>query len=624
MPEKMTAPEVLKLAEFFEENTDHRAIRDAMEDRWKYFSLTDMPDLPAHMKRGDEVIANSPFLGWLCDAILSDMSAYPTTVTIVPLDSSDQRTGDIIEKACMLQLNEFDRGKVVTRDMRWHQLMSAYCTPILNCTRDSRGRPQWLLDVPSPTTCFFPLGRMPDRPKYMARRYKALVADAANAYANTRGGRPGYRPVPKKGKNSRYYWDWEQVGDDYDVDHGSQTTTVADGFAECEIVWVATETMIYHVLINQSGAALDKKPGEVVWSGPNLTGGVPAVILPSRVTPLRGEDRLWPHLYPEIQMIKLINRVRAKRETRSDNAKPDVLYEQSPEQIRAQAAARQAAAQSGQFQEQELQEVTINDGGVSFVGLPGRPMPWEMQDDPDLDKQEQSYLAELNRYVLSRLETTDPEVLAESKANVYLSYVENRKRQQATMLTNLDYVWKTILEMWLTSIVGYDEEVVLYSSEEVAYGTGKTLEQGERVTIKPSDLANFSERFILKVETRSETEQERRMRVAAWGEEKAMGLASVRQGLKAAGYTDEAAQIRELFLDKAKEAVEPQVIEQVKVAIEEAIRLGSRMLVTISSQAPQLAQAAAGAAAAPQQPGFTPLPTPLTEPSQGGSEAVAV
>jgi hypothetical protein len=435
-------------------------------------------------------------------------------------------------------------------------------------------------------------------PGVLGRQYSMLVRDVRKTYTDRKGSKPKQRPY-RTGEGT---WGWEPLGDDVATEGPSTTTMHVTGgpLEACQMLWYADGDYVYHVALNKSGEG-----GEVMWCGEDMTGGVPAVVLPGRVTPLRGPDRYWPWLYPVYQMVKLINRCRAKRESRSDNAKPDVLVERSADQLKAVADAKAAGVN---MEDEELQ---LDQGAPSIVYVGGRPVPWDSISDEDLDKLEQSYWQELDRYVSSLLESLSPSEVAHSTANAYLGYAEGRRRQQAPMLANLDWCWAEILKMWIHSIKAYDETCELFSSEETKYGKGKTIGAGELIALTPADV-DF--KYTLKVETRSMTDAEVRFRVEDWANRKALGLSTKREGVSAAAYPDEQGQLQELYEEAGQDLATPFIQEQVKLAIMDRVRLSSRVLVNLGT---------APITAPPQgdpNAGFAPMRPPAAAPA-GGSGA---
>lgn len=603
MAEELDAGQVKMAVDYWERDAEHSVMRETMVDRWQLYSLLDEVELPTHMSRGTSTQANSPFIGWLTDAILSDVTGYPTYATVIPVakngrraTTEEQQQADKIERFCNLLLAQLDPGKTVQWGIRWHQLNSPYCVPILHSERDEDMNLRFRLELPASETCYFPIGTAPGRPDELARRYKTLLRTVKNTYANRRGTKhPGQRPYMKTDGT----WDWEQVGDDYDSDvgyRGPRGASGKDDMTEVEVLVLYTKTHTYHL-----GLSLDGKDGELLYCEEHKTKGVPAVVIPGRVTELRGADRWWPMLYPIYQMVHLINRIRAKRETRSDQAKTDVLIGQDAEQIKAAAQAKATLKEAGLS---DAQATELAEGDPSFITVPGDPVPWPLQEDRDLEANEQSYWAELKMYADSVRETTSAEEMANATANAYLSWSEQKKKQQAPMLDHYAFGMAEILRMALEIIEGYDEEYSLYAEDKIEYG-GKTIEGGETVTLSPQDLTGF--KYVLKVESKSMTETEIRMRVQDWAERNALGLSTKKEGIEAAGYPDTQAQLLALAIERAQDMATPFLEEEARVVIAERIRLRGRVLITMG--APAMAGGAGGGGGMqPMQPAALPSP----------------
>ena len=584
--------EITEIVKALEDDQDHRAMRDLIKRRYDLYSMRDIPELPEHMNRGDVVDFPSPMLKWLARVIRADILAYPTSTTVIPFGAY-QEQADKLEKWLTLFRNRLDEGRRVDMQIRWHQLITGYGIMLLHCGEDEKF--PWSMETPDPLTCFFPLGDGPMRPSVMARRYKMLVRQAEKNYSGHRG--------PFQDAKLKYdgaNWDFESISDDYQAD-GDGKGYRAGFFEECEFLWLDDGEMIYHVALNKGSTT----EGKVVWSGKNLTVGVSAVIVPGQTTPLRElSERFDPELSAVMQMVKGINRVRAMRLTRSEQMKPDMLVEQSPEQIAASRGNPDAAMDSLQ----------MTSGAPNIVKVPGKPTPWVVEPDPDLDKTEQSMWDEVGRYINTALEVTQPETLEKSTANAILSGIESRKRQQSPMLANLDTSWKMVDEMAIHSMKEYDSEYELYSLGGERYGDkgGKEMVIGKASKIGPKDL-DFE--YHIKVETQSSTPQEVRMRVEDWSLRRDLGLSTTREGVTVAGYTDEGAQLEALAVDRGVEMVTPQIEAEIAAILTERIRMRSGLIVRL---VPASATRAPPGAA---QNGANPMQAPAIPGGVGGSEA---
>ena len=590
--------DVKKAVQVLENDPDLADLHTDAEARYLLYELLDEPHVSEALSRGEVVEANTPILGWLTDSVTADMAAFPTYVTVTPYNKEDQKIADKIEKFAQLWYLRINDGMVPQEEGRWHQFNTGWFCWQLQVTDDEMF--PWELLSPDPLTCYFPIKGSPQRPRRFARKYKMLVGEVRNTYTNKRGSQPGFRPKYENGG-----WDWEELSDDYDSDgdvsHGASTT---DDYKEVTMLYFADGRNCYHVVLNDDG-----KGGKLMWVGEDMTGGVPAVVIPGLVTPLRkASERLRPAFYPAYQMAKLINRVRAKRETRSDQATEDLIVQQDAEQIKAEATAKASGINTD--------EIALERGKPSIIKTPGTVAFWERQKDEDLDKLEQSYWAELDRYLNTWLENTSPDVLADSKANVYLTYAENRRKKLGKVLKHMDWGWMTVIKMALHSVTKMDQPFTLFADDDVTYGTNRKIAKTEGVTITPADVKDFDKRFRLTVTTRSITDAERRAAVEDWAYQRTLGIATLREGITASGEMDETEKIKTLLEEAALEVLAPQILEQMAIVAEERIRLESDIIVTLARTRRQEAAPATGGG------GMNRMSAPALEPVSGGSDGM--
>lgn len=567
-----TAAEVRETVEWLEHDNDHTLMRDAAKDRHDLVNMLRIPDLPEHMTRGVGVAEPSPLLLWLRGQVSADILPYPTQKTVTPFGTvqSLQQQADKIEKWLSLFHVQVDEAKRQTSDTRDHQMLSPYGIMILRCGSPDEQFP-WSVETPDPLTCFFPIERAPMRPRIFGRRFKQLVRDAQKAYS----GKKNYKnntwdnradALTYKGGE----WDWERLGTDRTVDGLNQNAI--DGFDECEFLELHDGPMVYVYAQNQGG-----KDGMLVWQGKSMTGGVSAVVVPgvySSVGPV--SERMQPFFWPAMQAVNAINRIRAQRATRSEANKPDVFVERTPEQAAAFAAAGALPGVQGQ-------QAAMDAGGPNVVNVNGRVTPWNMEPDPDLDKREQSWWTELNRYIDSITETTEPEVIKDVGVNSYLTNLESRKRQRAPMLQNLDWGWNEIFKMAIRSIGEYDKDFPLYATDDSIH---VNLKKGQSETIGPKDVADFFDKFWLTTETKSTTEAEKRARIQDWAYNKGLGLATQVEGVDIA-YNDRMRQVEQLFISMGVEANMDWVKASIVVATRERVKFRADIDIGDATTQPQ-------------------------------------
>lgn len=508
MTEELTASEVREWAQELEFDPAHMQMRTEMQARHHdLVAMNEIPDLPSWMTSGGDVVAHpSPLLGDLADVILADMRPYNTDVSSVPLGKEYQKQADEEEKWLALWRAQANDGWRVSGDLLWHSLLSHYAVALFrvlpDVNKDAEGNPikgkngwvsyPWEITVPDPQTCFFPVTGAPIRPKVLARRYEALVRDIERDFS----GAPGLYQDRQFKWSKGGQWSYEKLSDDYVYGRmpGSYTGSAKRG-ERCEFIELYTPNTTYLYAQNRSGMK-----GELVWSGPNHAGGVPCVITSGLVTPQREEsERLQPAFRAIYQMVKAINRVRARRGSRSENLKGDLVNLKGPGTLAAES------------------EFGVNDTFVDDAGIGPRRHTlhgeqfgeWNPPPDLDLDKLEESLWKELERYINNWRQLSDPEVIKDARVNVYLNAVESTHRRQSRVTSNHDYVWRELMKMAEASVEALDHDFPLYATSEVRFGQGKKISAGELVTIGPKGVTYP---HSLLVSTKSTSEAEQRMR----------------------------------------------------------------------------------------------------------------
>lgn len=554
-------------------------------------------DLPEHFTRGDFMALRVPTLIKLSDDILADTTGFPSTtqVNIIapPYDDSATKLGDSIEQWGAMFRSKNDEGRRVTRDNRWHLLLSSYSVMMLRCLDPDSPR-RWEVEIPEPTTCAFPLRSAPFRPRRFARHYRMLVSEIVDTYKGTRDWQPGKQLVMSATGN----WDWEQLNDEQDV-IGTPMHAPASSYAQEVEVYELDDGDWIETVAGGLGEARDT--GEMVSRVKNLTGGCRAVVMSAGANPRKDKHRYQPMLWPVYQLILNLNELRAMRATRSVNVKPDVLVEQTPEQ----AAAAQAA---GSLANNSIQ---MEGGGPSLVNINGKPTPWVMDADPDLDKSIEDIRNELAQVVASYSQTANEKVIQEANVNVFLPYAENVRNKQAPMLQQDDWGWAWMTRMALASIAEYDEAVPLYSMGTEVYGDFHKMEHGTVVTLDPADID--LDHFSVNVITQSITEAERRALIQDYAYRKSIGVSVHEEVLIAAGYSDTAKQTYRLAKDAGLSLGYTWNDQQLAAVIAEELRLTAGVLIPNYGAAPQ-----AAAAAPPPGGGLTVNPPPI-QGATGGS-----
>ncbi len=601
----LTAAQVKETVDWLEHDSDHVKMREAAKSRHDLVNMLKVPEMPEHITRGVGVAEPSPILIWLRDNIAADLLPYPTDKTVTPFGTNTdmQEQADKIEKWLALFHIRVDEAKRITSDGRDHQMLSPYFAMILRCGAMDEDFP-WSIEIPDPDTCYFAIERAPFRPPVFGRRFKQLVRDAEKAYS----GKKNYKNGTWDNKAGLWQFmngEW-RMGSDHPVTGSPSNPAGSDRFVMKEFYELHEDEMVYIV-----GEGDEGKNPEILWQGKSWTGG-PSVVIGtgtySSVGPV--SERLRPMFWPAMQAVNAINRIRALRASRSEANKPDMLVERTPEQA-------MAASATGNMPGLQAEDQVLNNGGPSLVYVNGKSTPWNMEPDPDLDKREQSWWTELNRYIDSISEVTEPEVIKDVGVNSYLTNLESRKRKRAPMLANLDWCWNEIFKMAIRSIGEYGKEFPLYATSDDIH---VKLKKGQSETIGPKDVADFEKSFWLSTETRSTTEAEKRARIQDWVYNKQIGIATQIEGVDIA-YQDRMRQVEQLFIDLGVSANQDWVKAQVVTQTQERIRL--RGGVDIGGVgAPPVPQGPPPGPPASQSTGTPPMqPATVAGPAGGSGQA---
>lgn len=619
-PKYYTANRVIQIVRWLEADELTRALRDRARRRHELHSMLTAPDLPPHMTRGDSVSTNTPTVMWLLNSILADCRSFPTTTTVVPqgkYTKDQQEKSDEVEKAMAIIRAKLDDGGRNSHDIRWHQGGTSYGVMILHCGPAGQSFP-WSVEVPDPLTCFFPIEGGPVRPSIMGRRYTMLVEEVQRKYGKQK--RTEFADKQLKYDEGEWSWGAKPISEDQPVeagDVGDLTTRriglpgVADNI---EMMELYTPECVYHVAlhgtIGADGSRADNfngTNGEIVWKADTMTDGIPVVIIPGQVSPLRTPvERFQPVLWAPMQCSLVINMIRAIRMTKAFNWRPDVIVGQDPDMI---AALKEAGVLN------EPTNVQLEQGGPNLIQVAGRPMMWAQPNDDDLDKLEASWTIERDRYISAQVQTITDEVAKQATLGGIQLAIGVRKRQLGPMLSNLDWGWAEILKMVVASIKHYKDEFPLFSRGGERYTKGE-LEANAAITIKSSDV-DFD--FEVVVSTQSMTEEERRMLIQDWAYRQSLGISGYEEGLEAAGYQDIAQQMKKMAIDLGLKYTTSGWMQQLGAVASDYIRTSGGILITYgippSLPAPMGQQGGAGQATGGTR---TPPPTAMV---QGGSGA---
>jgi hypothetical protein len=583
-------------------------MRKQAKGRYSLYSMTDVPKLPEHMTRFGQVDVPSPMLIHAASSLRADLMMNPTEVTVLPLGRGpsgsvtreDQVLADNLEKSGAILWGRINDGREIDGETIWHQLVSPYGALITHClgveTPDepeneaeykramsewARTRFNWWVETPDPLTCCFPVGGMARTPAIAGRHYTQTVMETAKLYSGRRG---EYRDAALR-MDDYGKWDFVPVGDDSEV-WESHWTSGKGIFETCEMLWLDDGDFIYHVALNKvpKGRKAGSGGGIIVSKTPNLTGGVSMTLVPGNPVPLRlPEDHFEPFLWPLMQTIKNINRIRSMRATTSQNiTHPQSHIPLSPEVIKARGDAGVTGLPD---------PLTWEEGFSATPYTWGEAKAWPSGTDQDMDKLESSFWQEMPRYLPSTLELLDPQVLSQSTATAFLNVVESTIRRLGPMTALRDRGIAEVLKKVFYSIRHHYKDDYWYFAEGgERYGRGQSLERGAAFKIGPDDL-DFP--FTMRVTTHSMTQAQAHAQFQAWAEKFAAGIATRSEGIDAANYTDKQAQIKALAIDAAVEELTPWIDLNAKTAAVEEIKLESGILIPLEAdpmmqqQAPQ-------------------------------------
>ena len=528
----MDSQDVIAIVHDLEYDRDAMDLRADIKRREEQHALTDLPWLPDHMTRGITAVMPSVEPAYLAQVIGADMASYISQTTVVPGNPDLQNKADKVEKRYALERAELFTQRNVAR-VRWSQFIRGYGIYKLNCGGVDEKHP-WSLVVPDPLSCFFPIAGGV-RLSMVGRRYDQLVRkiEGDKAFIDQR---KGQRP-----KYNGEKWGWEPISEDMATDDsGWLLERGRKGvFEKVSFVELDTGTKTYCVAMNK-----DDRTGEVVWERGNLTGGCAYVIVPGHLTDSRKpREFVLPYLWPAMNEAAQISLLDTIRLTRSLNIKPQVLIERDPNLLQPALAMGilQPAGQS--------QEVTPD----TMIDVDGTPHFWQTPDDKDLEMLEQRAEARLARYSSTQLSLTTGEVVANVTVRGLQLAMGARQRQQGPMLGYNDEAQAEVLRMWRHSICcegGYGaDKWGLYSKGPEMYSKGET-KTGDYAEITKADLEFDHD---ISVYTASMTREEKQLAVDGWSQRKAARLSTWLEGIDAAGYADQEAQVMALAEDEAYE-----------------------------------------------------------------------
>jgi hypothetical protein len=585
----MTANEIISRVRWLEQDQLLRDMRNRARSRHDLISMYGVSDIPPHMTRGDAVATPSPALIALLNSILADMASYPTTTTVIPQGKTTadfNENADEVERGYAIIRARLDEGGQNSQDRRWHQGGTGWVYEILHCLGADVEGFKWRKEVPDPLTCFAPMEGGPCRPSIMGRRYTMQFADAKERYDN--------KPrTPYAGKELGIDEDgilgWFPISEDMPVeasDIGSFTAPRVGlpGYSTTiEIMELYTQKKVYHVALHgtitgqgttagDGTAGADGQLGQIVFEADTITDGIPVVVVPGHVTPLRTpSERFQPAILPAMQCVMMIQLIRDMMMTTAFNWKPDFLVLQDPE-------TRAAMKDLGILR--DATNVELEQGGPNVIEIPGqRAVIWEAKSPEVLGQLLDSWTVELNSYINTATSVTTAEVAKQSTLGGIQLAIGVRKRQQGPWLSHGDWADAEMLKMIRASMKHYKQDVELWSRGGERWHKGD-MKPNEGVTLS-AKMVDFPHEIV--VQTASMTEEERQMMVEAWAQRRALGLATLEQGLEAAGEQDIEQAVEDLAVD-LMEAHNTSVWTQVgEAALQDYLRTSGGIIATFGA-----------------------------------------
>jgi len=586
---KMNYAEVMDAVQYYENDSELKDLHAESRNAWEpLFNRSHVVKLPDHYTRGLTVDMPSPRLRDLRASLISTMGSYRSIATVHPqtegsVSSELERKADKVERAlAVIRQHWSDGGKL--QDDRLHQQLLGPCfIAILQCgdVRDTGSAPPWTVLRPDPTSCYFPVSGSPDRPKYMARRYMQLVREIEASHSN----RPGTEHYGANLRKRSGVWRWEPLGADRSVEDPSSAPVggSAKYGEQNEFIWFDDGEYIYRIAMND-----DKKKGEIVWCGKNLTGGGSSLVVCGDPSPSREtKNMLTPALISNIQLTLQINLIRSMRATAALQSKPDMTVEMTPEAF--------AVARDGGYLQQSLEV----EQGANLIHVEGKAVPWVVRENLDLDKLEERLLTEEAEYIAAWKEPTDPKTVSDARANTYLTAVEAIRLRQTTLLKHGDWLETQLCKMALHSLKNeYKTEISLYATGPALLSSGE-MPAGGGVTLGPADL-DFDYDVVVTTKAQTESEQRAREEHGVWRRDQGI---DTQESIIELSYVDKSAQLERLAKDMGYKVAQPQVNAAVYAAWRDILRIeAGYLLPETAEQLMATMQPGAAAVSAGQSP----------------------
>lgn len=626
----LTASEVLTTVTWLETQPGMQDLLQDAARRDKQLNALQVITLPDHQTRGGITFGQPGARPWyVLNSIINLEASYPTRVTLSVNDESLKVRGDKVKKWLAIVLGRLNEGGGLDADTRYRQGANGFCCNRIEYTGlsdDSRAG-----DIPfkAHVDDIYSLSFPPEvgssgslRPSMLGRRFTMLCEEAEQKYtkaARLAPSKNGYagKQLKNTGTKGKPAFEWRAVSADVATNpldsgtaSGSQLRGLEDRYEACKFVWLDDGETTYVVAENAHGND-GKDGGTIVWQGDNRTKGTSAVIVAGHTTPSR-EPRLHyvPSIWPLLQASAHIDFIRTTRMTKSINSIDDVFVEQNPEWYKW--------ATDEKILQPSMDKVA--DGAPGYTFIKGVPHFYNRPSDDDLDKLEQSWTIEADRYSDTHLSVTSADVLEKSTLGAVQLALGQRAVQQTRQLQNGDRGKRELLLMVIETMIALgDEGVTAYArGGELAGDTELTT--GASVTLTASDLLvdGKSDWFEIDVVTASMSPSEQRMLLESEALAVSFGVSTHLNMLKILASDMEAA-VKEQMRETVRKNLAPMHLEPLMALFVEDLRLSGGVLVQMPQ--PQL-QAPGTTPAGGQQPRPTPQAgAPAAGGSSGGQAA---
>jgi len=248
---QLNAEEVKEWVSELENDNIHREMRELTKSRYSYLDMTDMPDLPEHLTRGDAMAYPSPRLKNLVRRLIAEVRPYPTYTRVVPMsESGSTPAGDLVKQAEKVEQGmslfhaRANNGGRVSETIFWHELMSYAGIMTIHYVGDEKM--PFAVETPDPITCFFPVREGPFRPDVLGRRFRKLMREVHGNYTNMRERK---RPYMKTSGAWDFYDPGKNGGAEYPAD-GVPLSGKGNFQKMCEFYTLDDGEYTYHIAMN--------------------------------------------------------------------------------------------------------------------------------------------------------------------------------------------------------------------------------------------------------------------------------------------------------------------------------------------------------------------------------------